>query len=674
MLTGGQAFGGETISDTLASVLAREPDLNQLPESTPRALRKLLERCIEKDATRRLRDIGEARIMIDAIRTGGVQDEPEAIAAAPASGGRSLMPWVLVGVFAIAAAAAWFLKPGESALPVEAPPLIRAELSAPPDAPFELSSLHPGPATLSPNGKHVTFSARGEDGRDLLWIRTLTDEAARPLSGTDGAGYPFWSPDGRTIGFFAQGNLRKVDITGAPPLTLATARVGKGGSWNTDGNIVFAPTFNGPICRVRAAGGDVDTITTLNRDASENSHRFPSFLPDGNHFLYFVRTSTQGVNESSIWVGALDGSVAKRLFTCRSQAEYASGHIMYVRDNALMARPFDTATLEFTGDPFAVATPIKFLAPASRGIFSASDTGQLVFLKGSIDPGARLVWIDREGKELSQLGDRANYDQPRLSPDEKTVAVEVVAPQTAAVDLWMFEVERGIRSRFTFGPATMSSDPAWSPDGETIAFRRELNAVVDIYGKAFAGTDTAFALLSGDGVDQPRDWSTDGRFIAFERFGANGGDIWVLPLEEGAAPIAFAATEFNEFHAAFSPDGEWIAYGSTESGRSELYVAPFPGPGRKWQISTNGGFWPQWRGDGRELFYQTQSNNLISVDIDYVRDSIAIGEERVLFNLASGSDYDVTDDGQRFIVVKEDGQVDEPITLILNWTALVPEK
>jgi Tol biopolymer transport system component len=379
------------------------------------------------------------------------------------------------------------------------------------------------------------------------------------------------------------------------------------------------------------------------------------------------------VNESSIWVSALDGTVNRRLFTCRSQAEYASGHILYVRDNALMARPFDTTTLDFTGDPFALATPVKFLAPASRGILSASHTGELVFLRGSIDPGARLIWTDRKGQEISQLGDRANYDQPRLSPDEKTVAVEVVDPQTAAVDLWMFEVERGIRSRFTFGPATMSSMPAWSPDGETIAFRRELNAVVDIYGKAFAGTDTAYSILGGDGVDQPTDWSSDGRYVAFERFGAGAGDIFVLALEEGAEPVPFATTEFNEFHAVFSPDGKWIAYGSTESGRSELYVAPFPGPGRKWQISTNGGFWPQWRADGRELFYQTQNNNLMSVDIDYVRESIAIGQERVLFNHASGADFDVTGDGQRFLIVKEDAQIDEPLTLILNWKELVPE-
>jgi serine/threonine protein kinase/Tol biopolymer transport system component len=674
MLTGGRAFGGDTISDTLASVLARDPDLDSLPESTPPMLRRLLQRCLDKEVSRRLRDIGEARIIIDRMRSGET-GEPEAAAAeaVPQRRGTPMIAWIVAGVFAIAAALSWVLKPGEDVVEPVTERLIRSELSAPTDAPFELSSLHPGPATLSPDGRHVTFAARGKDGRDLLWVRSLTDDAARPLSGTDGAGYPFWSPDSKSIGFFAQGNLKKVDITGAPPFMITVARVGKGGTWNSDNLIVFAPTFNGPIHSVSAAGGESDTVTALDASSSENSHRFPSFLPDGHHFLYFVRTSAQGKNESSIWVTALDGSVNKRLFTCRSQAEYASGHILYVRDGTLMGRPFDTDLLEFTGDPFAIATPVKFLAPASRGIFSASDEGKLVFLKGAEDPGARLLWLDRDGNEIAGLGERANYDQPRISPDEKSVAVEVVDPQTAAVDLWIFEVERGIRSRFTFGPATMSSLPTWSPDGELIAFRHELNAVVDIYTKAFAGTDTATALLAGAGVDQPTDWSSDGRYVALERFGQGGGDIYILPMEEGAKPAPFAASEFNELHAVFSPDVEWLAYVSTESGRAEVYVAPFPGPGRKWQISTDGGFWPQWRGDGREIFYQTQNNRMMSVDIDYVRGSIAIGQERELFTHASGADFDVSADGKRFLIVHEEGQVNEPLTMILNWTELVPE-
>jgi len=254
MLTGGRAFGGDTISDTLASVLARDPDLNALPESTPRMLRRLLERCLDKEVSRRLRDIGEARILIDRMRSGETGDlETTAPQAPQLRRGTPLIAWIVAGVFAVAAAMSWILTPGADVVEQEPVRLIRTEISAPPDAPFELSSLHPGPATISPDGRHVTFAARGEDGRDLLWVRSLTDDAARPLSGTDGAGYPFWSPESKTIGFFAQGNLKKVDITGAPPFTICTARVGKGGSWNSDNLIVFAPTFNGPIHRVQVS-------------------------------------------------------------------------------------------------------------------------------------------------------------------------------------------------------------------------------------------------------------------------------------------------------------------------------------------------------------------------------------------------------------------------------------
>jgi len=673
MLTGAQAFSGETVSDTLASILAREPDLKQLPESTPRALRRLLERCLEKEAKKRLRDIGEARLAIDAIRRGDTGDEPApaAVAAAPVRGRGGVAGWVAAAVFALAAAATWFMasRGGE-------PELMRVEISAPPDAPFELSSLHPGPATISPDGMHIAFSARNKEGNDVLWVRTLSDEAARPLSGTEGAGYPFWSPDGRTIGFIAQGSLKKVDIAGAPPFAIASAPVGKGGSWNADNVIIFAPTFNGPILKVKSTGGQVDTVTALNPAVGENSHRFPWFLPDGEHFLYFARSSSQGQNEqSSICVASLDGSVSKRLFACRSQAQYANGHILYLQDGTLMARPFDTGSLEFTGDPFALVGHVQFLGPASRGVFSASGTGRLVYLRGAQSPGANLVWLDRAGKEVGRLGDRAQYSGPAISPDGKSVAVEVTDPATGAWDIWTYDVARGIRSRFTFGPAATSGAPVWSPDGQRIAYRRDLVPEANIYIRSFAGTDTATALVVDKDVDEPYSWSADGRFLAFMRFGSLAGDIWVLPTAGGIGkPVPFTTSQFNEIHPSFAPDGDWLAYVSDESGRSEVYVAPYPGPGRKWQVSTGGGFAPRWRGDGREIFFATGDNKMAAVEIEYVNGSIAIGAVHDLFEHTGASDYDVTKDGERFLVVKEEGQVDEPITLILNWTELIPER
>jgi hypothetical protein len=343
LLTGKRCFTGETVSDTLASILAREPEWEDLPKQTPPALERLLRRCLMKDSKQRLRDIGEARIAIDKIAAGNTgADAVEAAPPQAAGKKRSLLPWTLAAALALVVVftgASYVRRPADQA------PVVRAFIPPADDSPFELSSLHPGPAAVSPDGTKIAFSARDKNGATVLWIRHLDQIEARPFPGSEGAGYPFWSPNGKSIGFFANAKLKRVDSGGGPPLTLCDAPVGKGGSWNEEDVILFAPSFNGPIHRVAAAGGESQPVTEVDADHGQNSHRFPHFLPDGRHYLFFARAAVATGGDgtgSAVYLGSLDGEPARELFRCQSQSVYASGYLLFLRESALMARPFDS--------------------------------------------------------------------------------------------------------------------------------------------------------------------------------------------------------------------------------------------------------------------------------------------------------------------------------------------
>ncbi len=670
LLSGRQTFSGETVSDTLASVLAREPEWDSLPQNTPAQVRRLLERCLTKDPKQRLRDIGEARIVIDRVLSGDAGDAPTETDAAEAAPpiSRSKRPWVATAAFALLAVAAVVAYLTKSP---EVPPVVRAYVPPPENSPFELNSIHPGPVAVSPDGSRLTYAARDKTGNVILWVRPLDQLQARPLTGTDGAGYPFWSPDGRSIGFFASGKLRRVEAGGGPPITLTDATVGKGGSWNEDDVIVFAPSFNGPIHRVPAGGGESIPITEIDTERGQNSHRFPYFLPDGQHFLFFARAAaaTGGNNTgSTVYVADLDGTTPRELFRCQSQVIYAAGHLLFLRESALMARPFDPGRLEFTGDPFPIVDHITFLPAASRGIFDASDNGVLVYLAGATTPGGQIEWVDRSGKTISTLGKRATYSGLRISRDGTKIAVEVTDPRNASWDVWVFDVSRGIRTRFTFGPNSLNGGPVWSPDDSRLLYRSDRGVKANLYSKSFAGSATEQLVLDTEFPKDPRDWSSDGTFILYTEYNSDTkGDIWVLPTEENAEPYAFLGTEFIEIHPRFSPDANWIAYTSDESGRFEVYIAPFPGPGRKWQISTNGGLEPRWRADGRELYFQNLNNQISVVDLDYEDGVLIVGAETHLFEFRGGGEFDVAADGEKFLLVREDDKITTPLTLVTNW-------
>ncbi|HEV2177692.1 MAG TPA: protein kinase [Terriglobia bacterium] len=689
MLTGRQAFEGETISDVLAAVIRAEPDWATVPPNTPASIRKLTQRCLQKDPKQRLQAIGEARIAIEEALTGGTGVSPVSIdgqdAHATTGEHRSplqrALPWalaalcfVIAGVFAIG----YFRT---TSIPV---PSVRSYILPPEKTTFAFEAATGTPA-LSPDGRWLVFAARDSSGKEMLWVRPLDSLSAQPLQGTQGASFPFWSPDNRFVGYFASGKLMKIEISGGPAQTVCDAPSGRGGTWSAKGVIVFAPVQTGGLDRVPAAGGSSAPLVPLDKSSQLFSLRWPVFLPDGRHFMYWAGNPFSAASPSAtrgIYLGSLDGQGRKFLFPADSDALYAPpGYLLFlsggVNGETLMARPFDTRGLTPAGEALPVAEHVANPRNFSLGHFSVSQQGDLVYETSEPDE-AQVAWMDRSGKQLGAVGKPGIITDPRLSPDGKTLAEVVTDPQSRNYDLWLVDLARGVRTRFTFNPA-VERHPAWSPDGTRITFSSIRGGQFDIYVKPANGTGTSQPLVQDNAIKYVDDWSSDGRYIAYNRFdpqGKTGWDLWILPLFGDKKPFPFLASQFNEGDASFSPDGKWLAYSSDESGngRLEVYVVAFPQGNGKWQVSTSGGLGPRWRRDGKELFYISEDNKLMAVAIQEKSGTLEIGSAQALFQ-GTGTHYDVTADGKKFVVLTQSTQSGaEPITLVVNWPALLKKQ
>jgi Tol biopolymer transport system component len=668
MLTGTRTFDGETVSETLASVLRDEVSWDALPEETPPSIVHLLRRCLDRNPRMRLRDIGEARVALspESLLSPELGRGEIATSAAPAGPAGARLAWGLAAVALVAAAALGWLAVTRSQTPTNREE-IRASIRPPAGQVFEAYGVHSGAVSISPDGMRMTFVSRSEEKNAGIYLRSLGSEEAQPLAGTEGATYPFWSPDGRQLGFFVRGKLKRVDLAGGAPMTVADAPEGRGASWNADGEILFAPDTQSQIHRVSVGGGTPTPVTTLDvTRGGETTHRFPFFLPDGRHFLYLRGShATRDTEVNSIWVGSLDTDETFELMSSGSQAIYAQGHLFWVHDQFLMARPFDASSLEFTGEAFAVAEGIVFQETYWRAAFDVSPAGPIVCQTG-LASSKYLAWFDRAGSELSTLGTPGQFDEIRLSPDDRFLAATIQDESTGRGDIWIFDVRRNVGSRLTFDDGSDSA-PVWSPDGKMIAFRSNRgNTTGDIYLRPADGRGQAELLYADDAMKTPRDWSSDGKYLAIDH-GVGKSDVWIVPLD-GGDPFSLIVGDFDEGYSRFSPDGNWLGYISNESGRFELYMTRVPRGEGKWQLSIDGADWLiGWKRDGTEVYFLNLEGVLMSVKLE-LGDAVVADVPQRLFPTRAGSTWSSASDGERFVLgVPDDPNEDYPISLILDW-------
>ena len=674
MIAGRRAFEGKSQFSVLGAILDHEPEcVSAVRPSSPARLDETVRRCLAKNPEQRYGCMHDVRIQLEALAETAPQAGPAQAEPTEASAPGSRLPWVLAAVAALIAAglgAVYFLQAPNPA------PVVQSSILPPTGTAFITMLPSSGPPAFSPDGMRLAFSARDGKGKVLLYVRALTSLTAQALTGTDDAIYPFWSADSREIGFFADGKLKKINADGGPPQTLCDAPSGRGGTWNKDGMIVFAPATTQPLSSVSAAGGTPAPASKFNPSQEENSHRWPFFLPDGKHFLFWAR-SARGAPESIVYLGELGSLEARTVMKNDSTAAYASGHLVFLRDQTLVAQPFSASRMEPSGDAVPIAEHVGMNGSTARPLFSVSQSGALVYQAGLTEGGWNLLWWSRDGKPLGPATQADRYVSPALSPDGSHLAVMIFSGAQGIGDIWVFDLVRGTSTRLTFGPGSKNS-PTWTPDGKMVAYSSTVKGPPHIYARAADGSGTEKTILeTPDVIELPDSFSPDGRYLAYSRHLPKTeptNHLWVLPLFGEGKPFPIVQTTFDERLAAVSPDSKWMAYWNNESGRYEIYITAFPGGGAKWQVSTNGGISPKWRKDGKELYFIDSLDNIVAVDVSTSANAVHLGVPHALFQAVGiqreNGPYDVTADGKKFLI--NSGNVNagsDPLTLVLNWPA-----
>jgi Tol biopolymer transport system component len=684
MVTGRKAFEGKTQASLIAAIMSADPpSIATLQPVAPAALDRVIRKCLAKDPDERWQT---AKDLADELNWIGRADSTaeaavparSSPAAAPVRSSRETVLWIAAAILGVALVGAIIAaRAGYLAPQAERPLLYRSSLILPQGASME--GVAPGRrVALSPDGRFVAFVAMSNDRSRVLWVRKTDTGVSTALPGTDGANNPFWSPDSRFIGYVAQGRLKKVEASGGPPVTLANEATAVGGTWNRDDVIVYAAR-PGPLSRVSASGGAPVAITTAEKGTV---HSDPAFLGDGRHFLYQVSQLATG-DAAGVYVGSLDArEKPKKLLSITSNAIASRGYLLFARDRTLMAQPFDEAKLQLSGAPTVIGDDLEVGSLPVSASFSVSGTGTLVYRTGAAIVRTQLAWFGRSGARLESVSEVADQMTVQLSADGAHVVTSGLDSTRNTRDLWTVDIKRNLRTRFTFDAADEMS-PVWSADGRDVFFGSRRRGRLDIYKKAASGAGTETELITDNQNNlYPTSVSRDGKFLLFftgNALSPTGNDIWVLPLAGDAKPRPFLQTEFNEYYPEISPDGRWVAYGSNESGRNEIYVAPFPGPGGKWQVSQGGGAYPRWRGDSAEIYFQSPDGPLMAATVDGRGAAFVVGEVKRLFEPrmrnvgfagSNAHNFAVSPDGQRFLIaLTEDSATEPPITFVANWSA-----
>jgi Tol biopolymer transport system component/predicted Ser/Thr protein kinase len=666
MATGRRAFSGKSRASLIASILTTDPQpISTIQPLTPPGLERLVRACLAKDPDERLQTAHDAKLQLQWIAEGATDIAPAATAKRRR---RDLVAWCVAGLCAIATLVLGVRLWQQRARELATPP-VRLAITAPDGYSFDLTGSAAPPA-ISPDGQKIVFGATRE-GKRSLWLRRLDNSVAQALPGTEDGLHPFWSPDSREIGFFSDNKLKRLDLSGAASVVICDAPDARGGSWNASGDIIFAERYT-PISRVSASGGKAVEVTKLSAAQRDVTHRWPLFLPDGRHFLFLASPVGSEESANTICVGSLDGNLRKTIVAATSQAMFFDGYLLFVRDRALVAQRFDEKALALTGEPVTLPEQqLAFDTVFSRATVAVSPSGTLVYQQGEQPRESQLVWVDRSGKQVGTIGEPDRYGNFSLSPGARMLFTSYRMMTAQPSNIWSFDLEHGVRARVTFG-AGHDGAPLVSPDGSELIYSAVDHGGTELRMKDLRTGAERRLIAPEAGVLLATSWSADGQTVFITRsVAATRSDIWYMTLP-GFVLHPYLASPAVEGGARISPDGRWVAYQSGESGRPEIYLAPFPPTGAKWQVSTGSGLSPRWRADGKELIFISNDHHLMAASIA-LGTTPQIGSASPLFQahtpITAQWAYDMTADAQRFVVHNRLGEQPppQPLTIVEHF-------